>query len=257
MSQFIDEKEQKEIIKKIVKLGIGERDAVVYIALLGMDKAVGSSKIINKTGLHGQYVYQSLGKLEEKGLVRHVLTSGRKKFSANSPKRLRALVEEKIILADQITEDLQRMHTEDDEQEFEIYQGDIAFVQYELDLLHKADKGSFIDVIGGNGNRYVELFGELQMAEYEKLRVQKGIKNRYIGTESERAFLVEAKKKYKYFDYRIMPGSKEGIVNMAIRPTSVSICVYTNPALTYALYSEEVIKSYRDFFDALWSLSEK
>jgi hypothetical protein len=166
-------------------------------------------------------------------------------------------VEEKIILADQITEDLQRMHTEDDDQEFEIYQGDVAFVQYELDLLNKAEKRSFIDVIGGNGNRYLELFGESQMEEYEKLRVQKEIQNRYIGTESERSFLIEAKKKYKYFDYRIMPNLKKGIVNMAIRPESVSICVYTNPTLNYALYSDDVIKSYRDFFDALWDLSKK
>lgn len=257
MSTFLDEITNKETLKKLAGLGLEERDAAVYIALLGMDKAVGSSKIIAKTGLHGQYVYQSIGKLEEKGLIKHAVVNGRKKFSANSPERLRALAEEKKILADQVAEELRDLNARNRRQEFEIYQGDTAFIQHEWDLLEKASQGDFLDIIGGNSNRYVELFGERQMEKYERLRTEKEIRNRYIGTEAERTFLSIAKKKYSHFDYRILPGLKKGIVNTAIRPTSVSLCVYTDPVLTYTVSSEEVVESYRNFFETLWALGKE
>ena len=56
---------------------------------------MGSSKIVATTKLHGQFVYNALATLEEKGLVKHSVVNGRKKFQANTPERLSQLIDEK------------------------------------------------------------------------------------------------------------------------------------------------------------------
>src|SRR3989344_9700595 len=95
MSKNTDE---SAVSAKLEGLGLTEKESRVYLALLPC-RDIGSSKLIRATGLHGQFVYDALGKLEEKGLARHVVQNGRKKFSANTPNRLLSLIEEKRLAA--------------------------------------------------------------------------------------------------------------------------------------------------------------
>src|ERR1700690_3301807 len=98
MSEILDE---RELVKKLVDSGLSEKESRVYFALLPY-RDIGSSKIIRATGLHGQFVYDALERLEKLGLAKHVIQNGRKKFSANSPRRILSLVEEKKLLAQSV-----------------------------------------------------------------------------------------------------------------------------------------------------------
>src|SRR3990167_10333976 len=83
MSKKIDEKMNGDIIMSLEALGLKKKEARVYLALLELGQ-VGSSKIIQRTGLHGQFVYQALEGLEEKGLAQHAIQAGRKKLDRKS-----------------------------------------------------------------------------------------------------------------------------------------------------------------------------
>ena len=86
MSKNID----KSLINNLEKLGLNHKEALVYIDLLTKQRPVGSSKIVHSTGLHGQFVYDSLYSLEDKGLVKHSVANGRKKFEPRIIKILNA-----------------------------------------------------------------------------------------------------------------------------------------------------------------------
>src|SRR3989344_8484323 len=162
MAKIIDE---KELIKQLQDLGLSEKEAHVYLALLPKPD-VGSSALIRATGLHGQFVYDALQKLEDRGLARHAVVRGRKKFSANPPERLLALLREKELAAAAVVRVLEERYAGKQEQSFEVFQGVEAVVAHEFQLLKETPEGSRVDIIGAGEDLYAQMLGST-FDEYE------------------------------------------------------------------------------------------
>src|SRR3989338_9941491 len=134
MSNKIDKEENTGLLKKLEELGLSGKEARVYLALFPR-RDTGTSNLILATSLHGQFVYAALAKLEDLGLAKHVIQGGRKKFSANAPARLMSLIEEKRLAAQSVAKELQSRFAGAHEQDFEVYQGESAFIAHQMDLL--------------------------------------------------------------------------------------------------------------------------
>lgn len=246
-----------ELQKRLEEIGLTEKEARVYMALLP-HKDVGSSKIIGATGLHGQFVYDALSSLEERGLASHVIRNSRKKFSASNPKRILSLIEEKKLSAQSVVRQLQDRFVGTHEQDFEVYQGADAFVAHQFEMMRNLPIGTAIDVIASQSEKYMSTFDELGLSdEYEKLRIKNKISVRYIGSEAQRQRLESMDKKRPLWTYRIFPGQSIGITSTEIHPESVTFVVYGNPILDFTLLSREVADGYREFFEALWNVAKK
>lgn len=253
MSSIFDETEFKAVLEDLNKLGLSDKEAKVYLSLLQQGE-VGSSKIIVSSGLHGQFVYQALKELEEKGLVQHVIVRGRKKFSAKGPAMLSMLVDQKKKIADGIVEKLDRIVISPDKQQFEIFQGKESFVSREFDLLSKAQEGSVLLIIGGTGDMFTKTLDK-QFGEYEYLRMKKNIKVRYIGSEGQRINLANAGDTRRLFEYRLLPGLFTGEVNTNIWPDSVTFNIFGEPTTNFSVSNIKIAESYRQFFETLWKLA--
>ncbi len=257
MSKIIDEIGNKDLLKQLEALGLSEKEAVVYLALLPRQDT-GSSKLIQATGLHGQFVYDALAKLEDLGLAKHVIQNGRKKFSANTPSRLMSLVEEKRLTAAAIAKELQSRFAGKHEQSFEVYQGASAFIAHQIELLKRTAEGSTLDVIASESERYLATLIDYGMREeYEKVRVERKIRVRYLGAPSQRDRLKQREGEQKLWEYRILPGGATGLMNTDIHPTHINFNVFGDPILSFTLTSKEVAEGYKAFFEAVWQLSSK
>ena len=252
MSEKIDDIANKELLKKLEELGLSEKEARVYIALLP-HQDIGSSKLIRATGLHGQFVYDALARLEALGLAKHVIQNGRKKFSAGSPERILSLVEEKRLSAQQVVKQLQEKFAGKHEQSFEVFQGQNAFVAYEFALLEQMPEGGVIDVLGSVEDKYVGLFG-YEIDEYERRRVEKRITVRYISTAEQRNYLKIMAQKRKFFDYRVLPNATPGI-DTDILLDKIVFHLYGDPVISFSFTNKEISDGYRRFFEVLWNLS--
>jgi len=255
MSVNIDEISDKELVKKLEHLGLNEKESRVYLALLPRQDT-GSSKLIRATGLHGQFVYDALEHLEELGLAKHVVQNGRKKFSANTPKRLVSLIDEKRLAAHSIAHELQNRFQGAHEQDFEVYQGKDAFVAHEFELMETMPEGCTLDLLGGGGNTYVGIIGE-EMDEFEKIRNSRGIKLRYISAAGQGDSLRKMAASRKNFEYRVFPHLQKGMIDTDIWPDRLILQFYGEPVLSFCLTSKEIANSYRQFFEALWMASIK
>lgn len=253
MSQIFDKKELKEIYNNMGKLGLDEKESKVYIYLLGLDKEVGTSKIVENTRLHGQYVYDALNQLESLGMVKHLSIGERKKWLANAPDRLNILVEEKKVIANTLTDQLNMLYTKKHEQDFEIYQGDTQFIANEFNMIDEASHGSSILIITGKGDKFSEKLSE-QRRPYNAKAIDKRIIIKYIGSEDQREYLEWVKQKRQYFDYRILPGLSSSSVSTSIHEKAVLLQVYGEPLLVFKLKSKQIADDYRSFFDALWKV---
>ena len=254
MSKITDE---RELLKKLADFGLSEKESRVYFALLPY-RDIGSSKLIHATGLHGQFVYDALEKLEELGLAKHVIQNGRKKFSANSPKRILSLIEEKKLSAQSVVRQLQDRFAGAHEQDFEVLQGVSAFVAHQLAIIESVPENSTIDVIAGPNDQYFSTLNEEGAAEeYEQKRVAKNLKIRYIGAESKGKALAQTEKERRLWTHRTFPGLSTGLVDIGVWHDSVIFNIYGNPLLSFVLTSKEVADGYREFFETLWNLSNK
>ncbi len=250
MSKNTDENNSNHLLDQLKELGLSQKEAQVYLALLPRHDT-GTSKIIRATGLHGQFVYDALERLETLGLAKHVIQNGRKKFSANTPNRLVVLVDEKRLKAHAVARELQQRFQGSHEQDFEVYKGLDAFRTHEFELLERMPEGSTVDVIGGSKNQFIEIIGE-EMEEYEKIRNRKNIHVRLLTTVDQAERFIAMANTRKNFSYRIIPFLESGITDADIWPNCLVLKFYGDPILAFALTSKEIAESYRQFFEALW-----
>ncbi len=254
MVKKADANVNKKTLQKLVSLGLNEKEAHVYTALLSRP-ATGSSALIKATGLHGQFVYEALERLEELGLAKHVIQAGRKKFSANSPTRLLALVEEKRVAAQSVVEDLQSHFQSPQNQDFEVYKGHPAFVTSEFEMLKTVPDGGTIYVIGSGVDQYMSAMG-LQVEEYERLRLVKNVHIRYLSTGGLPLYLQVMAQTRKLFEYRILPMPAPG-VDTDIYDESVIFNFHGDPIIKFMFKNKVISEGYKKFFEVLWELSTK
>jgi len=114
-------------------------------------------------------------------------------------------------------------------------------------MLHDAEKEDFLDIVGGAGMNFVELF-DGRIEEWEALRCEKEIKLRYIGAGED----VEHNKNESIIknDSRTIPGICY-IVNVSIRPDSVSFNFYVPEVMIVRVRNRDVVKSQQALFEVL------
>lgn len=257
MSKIIDQTGSVQLLKGLGDFGLSEKEAIVYLALLPR-RDTGSSKLVLATGLHKQFVYNALARLEELGLARHVIQNGRKKFSANTPMRILSLLDEKRISAQQIVRQLQDRFSGTHEQDFEVFQGENAFHAHQFDMLERVEQDQEAVAICGPSENFLATLGAGESDEFERLRVKRGLRVRYIGMEPMRERLAEARKWRKLWEYRILPGGiSTGLVDTDIWPDNITFNIFGNPVLSFTLTSKVMADGYREFFEALWNLSRE
>ena len=79
------------MIEELTRLGLTINESKVYLALLELG-STNAGKIIKKTKLHRNIVYDNLDKLIEKGLVSFVIIKNTKYFETTSPSELKGYV---------------------------------------------------------------------------------------------------------------------------------------------------------------------
>jgi excinuclease UvrABC ATPase subunit len=178
------------------------------------------------------------------------------KWGANPPARIRSLIEQKLVVAHEVQDTLQKLFARQHEQDFEVYQGADQFVANELQMIEEAEKDSFIDIIGGEGDRFAELLGESRELYNEK-SIGKNIAVRFIGTHEQKEYLQATRGSRPHFDFRIMPGFNKSTVSTSIYPKSVQFQIYGEPVLVFKIRSADIARDYRTFFESLWNVCEK
>lgn len=251
---MFDENKKKEVLNGLIRLGLKYNESLVYISLLKLGET-GSSKIIEDSGLHGQYVYQSLGQLERRGLAQHVVKRGRKKFTAKNPEILKRLVDQQKTIADDVAAKLKEILVMPAEQTFEVFQGRESYIAHEFDMLERAKNGSEALVIGGMGDKFNQTMGE-RLKEYTSLQIKKNVKIRYIGSDSQRPTMAIVHGRRQLFEIKYLPGLFTAEVNTNVWPDALAFNIFSEPVTHFTIWNPLVAQSYRQFFETLWKLAK-
>lgn len=239
-------------IENANNVGLSAKAAAVYVVLLDAGVALSPKSIIIKTKLHRQYVYNAIHELENERLI--VTTGSGKsiKYLPVSPDKMLQDIEKKRIDTMDSVQSLMKLYSKSPAGVVEVVSGSQAVIGNIFKVLNESNEGDYLDIIGGAGMSFVNLIGD-RIAEYEELRARKRIKLRYIGSGED----VEYNKSVVIKNESRTIKGIENIVNVAIRPGSVSFDIYEPEILTVVVKSEATVTSQRALFEILWNVAEK
>ncbi|MEO6536165.1 MAG: hypothetical protein ABIT47_00595 [Candidatus Paceibacterota bacterium] len=249
MTDIKTEKQNTAYIQSALKAGLSAKAAGVYVALLEAGVAISPKTIILRSGLHRQYVYDGIKELQERDLILSVGKDRAIKYSAVNPDKLVQEVEKQRIDTLDSVQSLMQLYDKSPAGVVEIIRGNRAVIESELKILEEAKEGDFLDIIGGAGMQWVSLF-EGRIEEWEALRQEKKVKLRYIGGGED----VRHNREESVIENesRSIPGIGD-IVNISIRPDSVSFNIYQPEVMTIRVKNPAAVESQRALFEVLWN----
>lgn len=240
---------KNEHLNSALRTGLSPKASGVYIAALGAGEPLSPKSLILRSKLHRQYVYDALFELEDKGLIVRVGDGRKVKYQAASPDRLLQDAEKRRIETLAGVQSLMKLYDRSPAGIVEVVRGSEECIESEFSMLAEAKNGDFLDIIGGAGMKFVELFGD-RIPEWEALRKEKNIKLRYIGSGED----VRHNREESIIENesRTIPGIGN-IVNVSIRANSVSFNIYEPEIMTIRVRSADAAQSQRAAFEVLWS----
>lgn len=243
-----------KILNSLIDFGFSENESKIYLYLLELGRETGGSKIAVATKMHRQYVYSSLPKLINLGLIVEVEHGLQSKYKAVSPSQIEKIAKKKVVEAEDLSVQLKRISKVGHEQDFEVLVGEQAILDFEMSFVYDLKQGEEDYVIGGHSAGFSELMGS-SLEEYLSIKNNKNCKVFYIGHSSER----ESYSKYgdqQNLETKFLDNLPTGVTHMVIRRDKVLFFSFLNPPLLYVIKSEVVAKNYKDFFMMLWNMAK-
>ena len=236
------------------ELGLTKNEVKVYIALLELGSTP-AGPLIKRVGMHRAQVYALLDLLLDKGIISYVLKFNRKYFEAHDPERLLEYVESKKKDLEQKELELKKLLPElklkkqlTVEQEGTIYKGKRGIKTILEDVLHKKKDW----LVFGAGGKFKELF-PWYFEHHHTKRTKLKIPLRIIFSDNLRS----QRKSLPFAQIRFLPSTYINPATTYIYNNTVAIIIWDPTPQAFVIRSEQVAKSYRNFFELLWKSAEE
>jgi len=244
----------EEILRE---LGLSPNEARVYETLIKLSTA-SVQEISNKSGVHRRNVYDSLNKLNEKGLVSEDFTKGEKNFKAINPSRLLDLVREKQNKVEKALPDMQKTFSQQEEkEEAYLYRGIEGFKNYLADILRTKEPVYFIGAKAFWLDERLKHF----LPNFERERKKLGIKFKHLfdnEVKTQKPEILEITGK----PYKFMPAqySSKTAVDIfgpyVVTFVGADIGNLEEEPLMFVMKSRKLADGYRKFFQFIWDNCE-
>ena len=236
------------------ELGFSERETKVYIALLEL----GSSKagpISAKSGLPHTKVYETLDKLQEKGLVNFIIVSKTKHYEAADPKELLNLLDERRRRYLEILTDLeQKRQFSKDKQVAVVHEGFKAFKALFNRIADELTSDDFYYAFAFKED-YKDSSAPLFLRNFHNKLAEKKVADQAIVHNDVRKDVKRA-----YAD------NKNIQLRFSKRRTPIGVCIIKNRVIqlmwgerptAIEIKSAQIFQQYKEFFDQVWNESSK
>jgi sugar-specific transcriptional regulator TrmB len=244
-----------EILERI---GLSRAEVSVYAKLLELG-STNSARIVHETGMRKSTVYDSIRRLQAKGLVSHVIKDSKRYFEAADPERLIDFLYEKKKTLDDYENEVNRIlpelkksfSTAKPHAEAHVLLGVEGFKTMRRDVLRNAGKELLL--LGGIAIEH-DVMPKFY-ANWSVTRVLKGIHVRVLHKESARKRVASIKKVAgKNYAVRFLPKEFEdpAVINI-YGDRVVNMLWKGREPICFMLINKDIADSYRRYFNYLWS----
>lgn len=242
--------------EKLMKFGLSEKEAKVYLACLELGDSA-ASEIALKSNLPRTLVYDILERLIDLGLISYSIRESKKLFRASDPEEFLRIIHEKeeaIIKALPELKHLQKMKGIK-RPKVQVYEGKEGMKTVMDDILRSNVK-EFLAY--GSSKSSIPIIPAF-MEEWHQRRGKQKVFMRVIYNNSKEA--RERVKAYKhtfsYSEYRFMPFKANSPTATLIYGTKVVLQSWTTEPFSVMIEDEEMADNQRRYFEELWKLAKQ
>lgn len=229
-------------------LGLTDNEIGVYLTMLRIGSAPVSA-IAEHSEIYRPYVYDTLKKLQEKGLVNYVAKEGKKYFRAVHPGRLMDRLRERETALGAALPALEAMmKLPKEETRTELYKGKAVVKTVQRDVLNTlAETGGESLVIGVDEKRFMAV-DPIAMGQFFNEMKRRNFRERVLVREGDN-YLPGKQETTKY---RRIPKEFFNPSSTFIYGNKVAIVIFGEPLHGLIIESELLSDAYRKQFNLLW-----
>jgi len=245
-----------ETIEALRKFGLAEKEAKVYLSLLGLGEAL-ASEVAAKTNIARQLVYDLFERLIELGLVSFVVKDNKKHFRAASPEQLTSILREKEKVINEAMPELRKIQAieEHKKPKIEVYEG-IEGMKTILNDVLRTEKNELI--VYGSSKSSFEVM-PIFMENWHNRRLKQKLKVRIIYNETKETIkrIKKFKKTLKLMDVRFLPTEVLPPTATLIYGDKIALTIWLkNEPYATLIESKELKESYKEYFEAIWKIAK-
>lgn len=177
--------------KYLKDIGLSDKEAAIYIALLSFDKAL-IAEISEKAGVKRPTTYVVLESLAKKGLVSESNAGKKTFYMAEPPEKLELFVERQIHLLEEnkksldlIIPQLRGMRREEGEKPVvQFFEGKEGVISSSHNIFNKKINDEPVYIIYSK-DTVTDVFSEKESKEMREMRISKGIKSKAVYNSKE------------------------------------------------------------------------
>ena len=240
-------------MKILKEIGFTERESQIYELLLRLGESPVSA-ILKATGAHPQVIYRTIDNLVNKGLVISVKRKNKTYVSAENPKQLEKLEEEKLRKLRQSIPELTALQKVSKKEVIRISRGEEAVRALRLRGIEELPKNGTYYIIGGSGDRFYKVMGE-HYEEIERKRIKKKIDRKLITFASQKEKLEKNDLFRELAEFRYLSDEHPVESSTNIFGNTVAIIIWSADPIVITIESKEVAESYKKYFYILWHIA--
>lgn len=246
-----------ETIEALRKFGLAEKEAKVYLCLLGLGEAL-ASEVAAKTNIPRQLIYDLFERLIELGLVSFVIKDNKKYFRAAPPEQLTSILREKEGAIQEVMPELKKIQAfeEHKKPKIEVYEGVEGMKTILNDVLRTETKEL---IVYGSSKSSFEVM-PIFMENWHNRRIKQKLKVRIIYNETEetKKRIKEHKQTLKLMEVRFLSVKALTPTATLIYGNKIALTVWLkNEPYATLIESKELKEVYKEYFETIWKVAKK
>lgn len=242
-----------DITDVLQRSGLTKNEATLYYMLLKLGPC-SASVLAKNSKIYRPYVYDTLGKLQEKGLVSSLTKKHTKHFEAVSPHHLLELEQQRMDNLKCIIPRLEELQSvSKEESTVSLYSGREVVRVIQKDVLRTLlqERGENL-VIGVNEALFMEADKIVMQQFFNEMR-RHNLTERVLVREGDTFKPAHRETTF----YRFLPKEFFDPMSTFIYGGKVAILIFSQPLHGIIIESELLAKAYRKQFELLWLLAKE
>ena len=234
---------------ELKELGLTDNETKVYLVLLEQG-ILNPTELAQKTGLHRSYVYDTLERLLDRGIINTVLKNNKKHYQPVDPKALREIFELKLKHLDAVLPDLSKLFkATKEETRVELHRGKRVYKTLIKDIVANIRKNDTIYLLGAD-ETILETVEPIYLKQYFNIIKSKNVKEKIIIKKGGKKF------KEENLQYRELDQKYFDETTIVIYQNKVYTFIWGNPYHLTVTESKKVANTYRKQFELLWEIAK-
>jgi predicted DNA-binding transcriptional regulator len=241
-----------KILKLLSNLGLNEREIAVYLAGIQLGPTT-IAKLSQHSNLGRTTVYPVIETLTKKGLMTEMYSGWKKCYSAESPSKLRLILEQKKSELDELLPELDELTlNQDDQSLIKIQNGKTQIKKTYYDLLETKDPKDYLVI--ANRELWESNMGESFTGDFYNKRSKVGFDIKLIYTDSKIA-RFDKKNQYNYsHKIKILDSSVFFDSNIIITEDTILIHHLRGENNLIRIKNVGFIRTLKEMFGIMWNL---